>query len=50
MENNVKYLPIEKPFDRFQKAASILGSIKTEKKAKSSRKNGKKGGRPRKKK
>lgn len=29
-------------------AASLLGSIKTEKKAKASRENGKKGGRPRK--
>lgn len=33
-----------------QKAAQLLGSIKTPKKAKSSRTNGKLGGRPRKKK
>ncbi len=32
----------------FRKAGSLLGSIKTNKKAKSSRENGKRGGRPKK--
>jgi hypothetical protein len=36
------------PDNNIKSAASILGSIKTEKKAKSSAENGKKGGRPRK--
>jgi hypothetical protein len=36
------------PDNNIQSAASILGSIKTEKKARSSAENGKKGGRPRK--
>jgi len=37
-----------KPSDGIKSAASILGSIKTEKKSRSSAENGKKGGRPKK--
>lgn len=33
---------------KLQKAAAALGSVKTEKKAEASRKNGRKGGRPKK--
>ena len=41
-------IDVETPKCNIARAASILGSIKTEKKAKSSAENGKKGGRPRK--
>jgi hypothetical protein len=48
LEERIESLECENQNYSTQSAASILGSIKTEKKARSSAENGKKGGRPRK--
>jgi len=48
LEERIEFLECENHNYSNKSAASILGSIKTEKKSNSSRENGKKGGRPRK--